>query len=94
MKLTKAIDLFPTLRGVRAGVDEEGERAWFYDADAFLVAARTHGSGATLCACLIVSLSGHSVPKFTLGDICGRLDSEHTVAALAVFEGCIGRGAL
>lgn len=94
MKLTEAIDLFPTLRGVRAGVDSDSVRSWFYDADAFIDAARTHGSGATACACFVASCAGHSVPRFTLAALFDKIDAAHSSAAFALFGELITKGGL
>lgn len=94
MKITDAIDAFPTLCGVRAGVDADATRAWFFDTDAFIAAARTHGSGATLCACFVVSCAGYSVPKFHVAALFAGVDSAHRAAALAVFTVASAKGGL
>lgn len=79
---------------MRAGVDTDAVRSWFYDCDAFLAAAKSHGSGAYLCACFIVSLAGHGVNGFTLALLFPRIDSAHQAAALEVFTQCIAKGGL
>lgn len=95
MKLTEAIDLFPTLKTVRAGVDADSVRSWLFDEHAFIDAASTHGSGAKACACFIVSIAGHHAPQsFTLAALFERIDTAHKAAALAVFAACLEKGGL
>lgn len=94
MKLIEAIEAFPTLREIRVGVDSDSVRSWFFDDKAFIEAAATHGSGAHLCACFIVSCAGFSVKGFALSNLFERIDTQHQSAALAVFAECLSKGGL
>lgn len=94
MKLIEAIDAFPTLRGMRVGVDSDTVRSWFFDDVAFIQAAATHGSGAHLCALFIVSCAGFFPKGFALSNLFERIDTQHQSAALAVFAECLAKGGL
>lgn len=94
MKLLEAIDSFPTLRGIRVGVDSDDRRSWFFDELAFYNEAIKHGDGARVCAQFVISCAGRCVLRFDLAQMFSRIDTAHRAAALDVFTACLVRGGL
>ena len=86
------VDLFPALKGERAGFQKDAPH--ILDMDAFLTGCRIRGSGAHKCGHFVLSLIGYypNQKAPTLFDMIGAVDSTHKRALKKAFAAVLERG--